>query len=549
MNIYVAQHNYVIGDIRGNTERIIEEIRRAEEAGADLAVFSEMCICGYPSEDLLLSEEYINQTALAVQRIRQHTDGIAVIIGAPEKDPENQLFNAAWFLHGEEVRHIVRKRILHNGDLNDESRYFQPGTSSDHILFKDRMLAITIGDELMEQEASWQRHLETADLIINIAATCFDYISHAGLSSRLSAAARRFQKPLIYCNAAGAQTNLIFSGSSAIYDQSGQSILSLKSFEPDAAMANMSAVKPAKNPATHTESSLPVQPGHHRYDPEFEIQAIRQALVTGLREYFSKTGLKKAILGNSGGIDSAVTLALACEALGSQNVFSLLMPSQYSSGHSVTDAEQLSKNLNSAYEIIPIEDVFASFSKSLSPLFKDLPQDVTEENIQARVRGTLLMGVANKFQYVLLNTSNKSELAVGYGTLYGDLAGGLSVLGDCYKNQVYALARNINASQEIIPENIINKIPSAELRPNQFDAQSLPPYDLLDPVLFQYIEHGKQAQEIIDMGYPNDIVDFVIGLVNKNEFKRKQFCPILRVSPKAFGSGRRIPVVARYRFW
>jgi NAD+ synthase (glutamine-hydrolysing) len=276
------------------------------------------------------------------------------------------------------------------------------------------------------------------------------------------------------------------------------------------------------------------------------IPEIHEAIVMGIRDYFQKMGFTRAILGNSGGIDSAITLALASEALGKENVRGILMPSQYSTGHSVSDAEQLSRNLGTPYDIIPIKSVYDSFLGELEPFFKDLPFNVTEENLQARTRGVLLMAFSNKFNYILLNTSNKSELATGYGTLYGDMAGGLAVLGDCYKTQVYALARYMNRDKEIIPANIIKKAPSAELRPGQKDSDSLPEYDILDRILYQYIERRQGPSEIKAMGFDAATVDRVLRLVNTNEYKRHQFCPIIRISPKAFGSGRRLPIVAKY---
>jgi NAD+ synthase (glutamine-hydrolysing) len=280
--------------------------------------------------------------------------------------------------------------------------------------------------------------------------------------------------------------------------------------------------------------------------PNLNINTVYDAIVLGIRDYFEKMNFKKAILGSSGGIDSAVTLAIACDALGKENVRAILMPSQYSTGHSVDDAVQLSKNLDNPYDIIPIKNIYDSFLQELAPIFKDLPFGLAEENTQSRTRGNLLMSIANKFGYILLNTSNKSELATGYGTLYGDMAGGLGVLGDCYKQQVYALAKYINRNSEIIPNNIIDKAPSAELRPNQKDSDSLPDYSILDKILYQYIELQKDPAEIKAMGFDEAIVDRTLKLVNTNEYKRNQFCPIIRVSPKAFGVGRRMPIVGKY---
>jgi NAD+ synthase (glutamine-hydrolysing) len=403
---------------------------------------------------------------------------------------------------------------------------------------------------------------------------------------------------MLYCNTVGSQTEIVFDGGSLIYDANGNMVKEMKYFEEDYYLASLnpsgggtslqhntslvdeasshsklSESRESTNPSTTVISEVRTQvsppPGEpegagsrkYYYSPAEvgrdsdtlkylteakNIQEIHDALILGIRDYFRKMGFKKATLGASGGVDSAVVQALAVEALGKENVHVLLMPSQYSSDHSVGDAEQLSINLDNRYDIVPIKDVYDGFLRTLRPIFKDLPFNVAEENIQSRTRGSLLMGVANKFGYILLNTSNKSELATGYGTLYGDMAGGLSVLGDLYKTQVYALGRYINKDKEIIPENILIKEPSAELRPGQKDSDSLPDYSILDRVLYQYIELRQGPKEIIAQGYDQKLVARILKLVNQNEYKRNQFCPIIRVSSKAFGVGRRLPIVAKY---
>jgi len=416
----------------------------------------------------------------------------------------------------------------------------------------------------------------------------------------------KYGLPMLYCNTVGSQTEIVFDGGSLIYDASGNLAKEMKYFEEDYYLADLASLIPiaigtsgggtslqhnsllveesfghsrlsesteANNPSTTTISRVsesdtlladggpkaatrqyfysPAEVGRDsdtlKYLTETKnIQEIHDALILGIRDYFRKMGFKKATLGASGGIDSAVVQALAVEALGKENVHVLLMPSQYSSDHSVTDAEKLSSHLGNRYDLIAIKDVYDSFLKSLHPIFKDLPFNVAEENIQSRSRGNLLMAVANKMGYILLNTSNKSELATGYGTLYGDMAGGLSVLGDLYKTQVYALGRYINKDEEIIPNNILVKEPSAELRPNQKDSDSLPDYATLDRVLYQYIELRQGPKEIIAQGYDPKVVARILKLVNTNEYKRNQFCPVIRVSSKAFGVGRRLPIVAKY---
>jgi NAD+ synthase (glutamine-hydrolysing) len=357
----------------------------------------------------------------------------------------------------------------------------------------------------------------------------------------------KYNIPMFYCNAVGSQTEIVFDGTSLVFDKDANLRGRLSSFKEDMQAFVLNDDGTVEGEIISPSHALPdkdLNPA--TLDENLNIEHIFKGLVLGIKDYFEKMGFKEAILGSSGGIDSAVTLALACEALGSENVKAVLMPSQYSTEHSITDAEKLSINLKNDYNIIPIENIFAAFSKELEPLFKGLLFNIAEENIQSRSRGNLLMAIANKFGYILLNTSNKSELSTGYGTLYGDMAGGLGVLGDCYKMQVYALAKYINREAEMIPENIITKPPSAELRPNQKDSDSLPDYSILDKILYQYIEQSKGPDEIKAQGFDAALVDRVLKMVNVNEYKRNQFCPIIRISPKAFGVGRRMPIVAKY---
>jgi NAD+ synthase (glutamine-hydrolysing) len=340
---------------------------------------------------------------------------------------------------------------------------------------------------------------------------------------------------------------VVFDGGSLVFDREAGMVRQLPLFTEAFEMFELRDDGNFSVPAVVPAAQLPdAELNPDRLEPTLSVPEIHDAIVMAIRDYFSKMGFKQAILGSSGGIDSAVTLVLACEALGRENVRALLMPSPFSSTHSVEDAKTLSKNLGNHYDVIPIGAIYDSFIQELKPLYQDLPFGVAEENIQARARGILLMGLANKFGYILLNTSNKSELATGYGTLYGDMAGGLSVLGDCYKTQVYELAKYLNQRGEIIPANILQKPPSAELRPGQKDSDSLPEYPVLDQILYQYIEKRKGPGEIRALGFESALVDRVLRLVNMNEYKRNQFCPIIRVSPKAFGSGRRLPIVAKY---
>jgi NAD+ synthase (glutamine-hydrolysing) len=380
------------------------------------------------------------------------------------------------------------------------------------------------------------------DIMINISASPFDYLHAEGRMSMIKQNVAKYKLPMVYCNTVGSQTEIVFDGGSVVMDTHQNLIAELPYFAEALQSVTLKDDKTfAEAPVKHAAEIPTAELLPDGFDDDYDIDEIHKALILGIRDYFGKMGFTKAIVASSGGIDSAVVLALACEALGA-----LLMPSHYSTSHSVTDAEQLSKNLNNHYDILPIKDIFNTYEHTLEPVFKDLPFNVAEENLQSRIRGALVMALSNKFGSILLNTSNKSELSTGYGTLYGDMAGGLGVLGDLYKMQVYALARYINRNGEIIPQNIIDKAPSAELRPDQKDSDSLPEYDVLDPILYQYIECRKGPKEIIAMGFDAALVNRILRLVNMNEYKRNQFCPIIRVSPKAFGIGRRVPIVGKY---
>jgi NAD+ synthase (glutamine-hydrolysing) len=597
MNIALAQQNYHIGNFEENTRKILEGIGKAKAAGADLVVFSELCVCGYPPRDFLEFEDFISKCYAAVDRIREAADTIGVIVGSPARNPTKkgkELFNAAWLLYEKEIKGVAHKTCLPNYDVFDEYRYFEPGFEWKVLPFKGKHIALTIcediwnmGDNPLYRVCPMDQLIrQQPDLMINISASPFDYDHDDDRKEVVRQNVLKYGLPLYYCNAIGSQTEIVFDGGSVVYNAQGDLVRGLNSFEedfavvplpePDSAPDAGSPVPPlfeellpglsvAISPTSATErTSLHMQTPEifdkdmrvaKQNDPdrilqylvaEKNIAEIHQALILGIRDYFSKMGFNKAILGSSGGIDSAVTLTLACEALGSDNVRDILLPSPYSSGHSVSDAEQLSRNLGNPYDIIPIREVYESLLHTLQPVFKDSPFGLAEENLQSRTRGNILMGLANKFGYILLNTSNKSELATGYGTLYGDMAGGLSVLGDVYKGQVYALARYLNRKAEIIPKNILDKPPSAELRPDQKDSDSLPEYDILDKILYQYIERRQGPKEITAMGIDEALVARVLKLVNSNEYKRNQFCPIIRVSCKAFGIGRRVPIVAKY---
>jgi NAD+ synthase (glutamine-hydrolysing) len=558
MKIVLAQQNYHIGNFEKNTEKIISAIEKAKSQGADLVVFSELCICGYPPRDFLEFNDFINKCYQAIDEIKQHADTIGVLVGSPARNPVEQgkdLFNAAFLLYEKEIKGEVHKTLLPTYDIFDEYRYFEPAFDWRVLEFKGKRLAVTICEDIwnindnpLYRVCPMDKLMEqNPDVMINLSASPFDYIHEEERKSVIKSNVLQYKLPMFYCNAVGSQTEVVFDGASLIFDKEGTLCKALPSFEEAVDGVTLNEDGSIVEDTFDYIKPLPhIKPNPLKYDPKLNISVIHTALVHGIKDYFQKMGFTKAILGSSGGIDSAVTLALACEALGKENVRAVLMPSPYSSEHSVIDAVKLSENLGNPYDIIKIKDIYESFLSGLKPIFKDLPFSIAEENIQSRSRGNLLMSIANKFGYILLNTSNKSELATGYGTLYGDMAGGIGVLGDCYKLQIYALAEYINKDKEIIPDNIIHKAPSAELRPDQKDADSLPEYNILDEILYQYIERRKGPQEIKDMGFDAALTDRILKLVNTNEYKRNQFCPIIRVSPKAFGIGRRVPIVGKY---
>jgi NAD+ synthase (glutamine-hydrolysing) len=548
----MAQQNYHIGNFELNTEKIISGIQDAIAREADLVIFSELCVCGYPPRDFLEFEDFINKCYAAIDTIKTYTDRIAVIVGAPCRNPQTEgkdLFNAAWFLHEGKVKHVVHKTLLPTYDVFDEYRYFEPAYEWNVIPFKGKKLAVTIcediwnlGDNPLYRVCPMDVLIQQQpDVMINISASPFDYDHDQDRKEIIRANVLKYKLPMLYSCTVGSQTEIVFDGGSLVFDAQGNIVKELPYFEEASYTLELDELLQSSRPSPVVKHT-PIK----ELVFDYNIDRIYQALVLGIRDYFGKMGFTKAILGSSGGIDSAVTLAIACDALGKDNVRAILMPSPYSTEHSVDDAVALSQNLGNPYDVIRINNIYESFLSTLEPQFKGLPFGLAEENMQSRIRGNLLMALANKFGYILLNTSNKSELSTGYGTLYGDMAGGLSVLGDTYKMQVYALARYINRDREIIPVNIIDKAPSAELRPNQKDTDSLPDYNILDRVLYQYIERRQGPREIIAQGFDKALVDRTLKLVNTNEYKRNQFCPIIRVSSKAFGVGRRVPIVGKY---
>lgn len=550
MKISIAQLDYHIGNFESNIRKIREAIQQAREESADLILFAELAVPGYPPRDFLEFDDFIHECELGIHSIAQDCRGIAAIVGSPSRNTNprgKRLFNTAYFLAEGKVMAMAHKSLLPNYDVFDEYRYFEPNRDFQVIEYHGIKIAVTICEDLWNitdtplytaspMEILIQQH---PDMIVNIAASPFHYDQMSIRRDVLARNASTYGLPVFYVNHIGAQTELIFDGGSMVVDRKGRVLDELNYFQEDLRFYRFD--KPKKNVLLSDRGIM----GPQNLDTS-RIALIHDALVLGIRTYFRKLGFREAILGLSGGIDSAVTLVLAAEALGNEHVRAVLLPSRYSTGHSVRDAVELAENTGVPYQTISIEEAFRSFESLLQPVFGDRPPDVTEENIQARVRAVVLMALANKFGYILLNTSNKSEAAVGYGTLYGDMCGGIAVLGDVYKTQVYELAAYINRSREIIPVHTIQKPPSAELKPGQQDSDSLPDYDLLDRILFQYIEMCQGPQDIIHMGFDEKTVRKVLRMVNTNEYKRHQTPPILRISPKAFGMGRRMPIVGRY---
>jgi len=540
MKIALAQLNYHIGNFEANEAKIISNLKKAKAENVDLVVFSELAVCGYPPRDFLEFENFITLCLNSIDRIAAECVGIAAIVGGPSRNTlksGKKLFNTAFFLSEGKVTYKHFKQLLPTYDVFDEYRYFEPANEVQCIEYLGEKIALTIcedlwnidGKELYPNSPMEKLKLESPDFMINIAASPFASNQMKNRNEVLEWNTKKFDLPIFYVNHVGAQTELIFDGGSCVYNQKGELISQLPFFEEYFSIFDTKDLQEKE-----------------KYTILSKYEKMEAALVLGIKDYFKKLNFKTATLGLSGGIDSALTLALAVKALGKENVFPILMPSQFSSDHSISDSIALCNNLGCDHHTIEIENIYKSFDKELADLFKGTEFGIAEENIQSRIRGTLLMAQTNKFGSILLNTSNKSELAVGYGTLYGDMAGGLSVIGDVYKTEVFDLCRFINRDVEIIPDNIITKPPSAELRPDQFDSDSLPDYDILDTILFEYIESRQSPANLIEKGFDETLVRRILKLVNMNEYKRHQTPPILRVSSKAFGMGRRMPIVGKY---
>lgn len=574
MKIALIQLNYHVGNIEENIAKIKHGIKEAKSKGADLALFAELAICGYPPKDLLLQNGFVKKCEDAAASIARECKGIAAIVGGPSHNAAKNgrpIFNSAFFLADGKIKTIVHKSLLPFYDVFDEYRYFEPGRDNKPISFKGDKLAITICEDIWNQcPDSNNRYTHRrfplkemkagkADYIINISASPFSYTHWEERRKVACSVAKEYKAPVLYVNNIGTNTDLTFDGSSFVVDKTGNPVSELASFKEDMAIIQVEKgeiiaaqrlipaalndpIKTLKQKKNNSVWYCSVDSDDKRIS-----SSVYHALVLGIRDYFHKTNMQKAVLGLSGGIDSALVLTLAIEALGKENVTSVVLPSQFSSDETMKDAIHILRNAGSPYETISIEPGVKAVNKSLSKTFKGLKPDITEENIQARMRGLLIMAVSNKTGALMLNTSNKSELATGYGTLYGDMGGALSVLGDLYKTQVYRIAEYVNELHPgLIPKNILKKAPTAELRHRQKDSDSLPEYSILDKILVQYIEQHKSAAEIKVKGADKELIQKVVNMVNKAEFKRHQFCPILRVSPKSFGIGRRMPIVAKF---
>jgi NAD+ synthase (glutamine-hydrolysing) len=550
MFISIAQLNYHIGNFAKNKELICNAIKKAKIEGSDLVIFSELSVPGYPPLDLLDHSDFVEKCNATVLEIAKECVGISAIVGSPtiNKNHEGKkLYNSALVLSEGKIIFAANKALLPTYDIFDEYRYFEPEKSFSILNFKGLKIALTICEDLWDEQQFDNKFeksrlysispmdelaRQNPDIIINISASPFSYTRIEAKKNIFLEKAKKHGIPVISVNQTGANTELIFDGASMVINMKGKIFFQLPFFEESLYTFSLEEIYESAGKSGELKPDI--------------TELIKKALVCGIRDYFSKMNFNRAIIGLSGGIDSAVCLCLAAEALGRENVMALLLPSRYSSEHSVSDAVKLAGNLGVKYKIISIERPFTAFEDILSPLFEGMEKDVTEENIQARIRAVLLMAVANKSGYILLNTSNKSEAAVGYGTLYGDMAGGISIIGDVYKTDVYKLAEFINRNNELIPRNIIFKLPSAELRPDQFDTDSLPEYEILDSILYQYIELQKPVSSIISPGFEREVVGKVLKMINSNEYKRYQAPPVLRISSKAFGAGRRMPLVAKY---
>lgn len=544
MKIGLAQINTTVGDLSGNRQLILDAYRSLVSEGAELVVFPELAVCGYPPRDLLFKRRFVPDQLESLETIAAATGSVPAVIGFVEPNPSTSgrpHYNAAAFCFEGKIQHIARKSLLPTYDVFDEDRYFEPADLPLIIEWAGRRVGITICEDIWgNADISRERYPhapveylkeKNLDLHLNLSASPWHWGGKGEQREGLvTAASKACDCPTVYVNAVGGNDELIFDGRSMVSNSQGQIIAGLSAFAADQAVVDLDA--------TNTQIAASFR--------QNLMANIEDALVLGLRDYVHKSGFKKALIGLSGGIDSAVVAAIAAKALGPDNVTGVSLPSAISSDHSKSDAKLLAEYLGIDYHTIPIADIVAASETTLSPLTAGFGRDVTEENIQARARGLLLMALSNKLGALLLTTGNKSELAVGYCTLYGDMCGGLAVISDLPKTKVFELARYMNREKPTVPENTITKPPSAELRPDQKDEDSLPPYEILDGILEGYVERGLSSKDLIEQGYDPAVVKDMIRKVDLNEYKRKQAAPGLKLTPLAFGVGRRIPIVQKY---
>jgi len=545
VKIALAQINPTVGDFTGNAAKLRQFSVEALSRGAELVVFPELSVCGYPPRDLVELPAFVTRSRQVLEELADGLPELAIIAGLPSpaaSQTGKTVMNSAALLRQGRIDFIQSKRLLPTYDVFDEMRNFAPAPAQHLFSLGGQSIALTICEDAWNDKAFWTRRLYGSDpveelvragaqLVLNISASPFHVGKREFRRAMLASIARQHRLPVLLVNQVGGNDSLVFDGSSLALSPSGELIAQARSFEEDLILVD-------------TESMT----GDMHEQIAGEEASAYAALVLGTRDYVRKCGFRKVVVGLSGGIDSSLTAVIAVDALGAENVIGVSMPSQYSSEGSITDARELASNLGISFQIVPIGEIFQSYRTALAAVFKDRAEDVTEENLQARARGGILMAVANKFSALVLTTGNKSELGVGYCTLYGDMVGGLAVISDVPKTLVYRLARYVNSRCPVIPEASITKPPSAELRPDQKDSDSLPPYEILDRILEEYVENLKSAPEIADLtGFDHDIITFVIGLINRSEYKRQQAAPGIRISTKAFGIGRRFPIAARHQ--
>ncbi len=530
--IAAAQINCTVGDLSGNAARILEYTERARAAGADLVLTPEMSLCGYPAEDLVLRAGFLADCRRELEGLAARVRGVPLVVGFPELAAGGKRYNAAALIRDGRIAAVARKRELPNYDVFDEKRTFDAGAEPCIVELKGARFGLAICEDVWFSRVPAAAKAAGAQAMLSIHASPYHKRKQSTRHEVFRGWIRDTAMPVVAANLVGGQDELVFDGASCVLDARGKVVRQAPFFEEALALFEF-------------DGAVPV-PGEVAAEPPLEAE-LYQALVLGTRDYVGKNGFPGAVLGLSGGVDSALTLAVACDALGAARVHAIMMPSQYTARMSLDDAAEMARRLGVRYDTIPIGPAFDAFRASLAPLFAGRPEDLAEENLQARVRGTLLMALSNKFGSIVLTTGNKSEMAVGYSTLYGDMAGGFAVFKDQSKTLVWRLARYRNSIGEVIPENIITRAPSAELRANQTDQDSLPPYEVLDGIVEAYMEQNRSPQEIVGMGFAPADVQRVVGLIRKSEYKRRQAPPGVRITLRGFGKDWRYPITSRYR--